>query len=189
MNFQPDPELPGGGTGFAAALGAAYRKPITMSCRYAPATIACEFLDNSVVLCDNIGRNVRRQGFTVYIEHHLTTTEGTPEPDIVAVMGTLGVVIDVQADGEQSDLECMGIWRRRSADDLLRLETVNRRDLTVIATRVVTTRVCSETNLQPEYHSAIRSLICQFSLILPAFSIKIVNKDLCPSNDVNLENK
>ena len=52
-----------------------------------------------------IGRNLRHQGFTVYNESHNTTSEGLRKPDIVAIMRTLGVVIDVQVAGEQFDLE------------------------------------------------------------------------------------
>ena len=88
-------------------------------------------------------------------------------------MWTLGMVIDVQVAGEQSDLgrartlkvqkyagnpdiqraiqdlgardilhlpailSCRGIWCKKSTDDLLRLGTINRRDLAVIATRVL----------------------------------------------------
>ena len=88
-------------------------------------------------------------------------------------MGTLGVVIDAQVAGEQSDflrartlklqkyagnpdiqraiqdlgarnilhlpaiLSCRGILCKKSADDLLKLGTINRRNLAVIATRVL----------------------------------------------------
>ena len=37
-----------------------------------------------------IGRNLRRQWFTVYDESHITISEGLRKPDIVAIMGTLG---------------------------------------------------------------------------------------------------
>ena len=88
-------------------------------------------------------------------------------------MGNLGLVIDAQVAGEQSDLErartlkvqkyagnpviqraiedlratnilhlpailsCRGVWSKKSADDLLRIDTINRRDLAIIATRVL----------------------------------------------------
>ena len=120
-----------------------------------------------------IGRNLRRQGFTVYDEPHITTSEGLRKPDIIAIMGNLGLVIDAQVAGEQSDLErartlkiqkyagnpdiqraiqdlgatnilhlpailsCRGVWSKKSADDLLRIGTINRRDLAIIATRVL----------------------------------------------------
>ena len=120
-----------------------------------------------------IGRNLRRQDFTVYNEPHITTSEGLRKPDIIAIMGNLGLVIDAQVAGEQSDLErartlkvqkytgnpdiqrtiedlgatnilhlpeilsCMGVWSKKSADDLLRIGTINCRDLAIIATRVL----------------------------------------------------
>ena len=44
-----------------------------------------------------------------YIEPYIPTIEGIRKPDIVAIIGTLKVVIDAQVAGEQSDLE--RAWR------------------------------------------------------------------------------
>ena len=52
-----------------------------------------------------IGRYLRRQGFTVYDEPHITTSKGLRKPDIITIMGNLGLVIDAQVVGEQFDLE------------------------------------------------------------------------------------
>ena len=52
-----------------------------------------------------IGRNLQSQGYTVYSEPHITISEGLRKPNIVAITGTLGVVIDAQVANEQSDLE------------------------------------------------------------------------------------
>ena len=41
----------------------------------------------------------------MYDEPHITTSEGLRNPDIIVIMGNLGLVIDAQAAGEQSDLE------------------------------------------------------------------------------------
>ena len=121
-----------------------------------------------------IGRNLRRYGFEVQEEPYYRTQEGLRKPDIVATMGTLGLVIDAQIVGEQSDLErartakirkyadipdieraiqretettnirhlpvilsWRGIWCRTFASDFLTLGTITRRDLAVIATRVL----------------------------------------------------
>ena len=101
------------------------------------------------------------------------TSEGLRKPDIIAIMGNVGLVIDAQVAGEQSDLErartlkvqkyagnrgiqratedlgatnilhlpailsCRGVWTKKSADDLLRIGTINRQDLAIIATRVL----------------------------------------------------
>ena len=52
-----------------------------------------------------LGRNLRRQGFEVQEEPHYRTPKGLRRPDIVATMGTLGLVIDAQIVGEKSDPE------------------------------------------------------------------------------------
>ena len=52
-----------------------------------------------------LGRNLRCQGFEVQEEPHYQTQEGLRKPDIMATMGTLGLVIDAQIVGEKSDLE------------------------------------------------------------------------------------
>ena len=52
-----------------------------------------------------LGRNLRRPGFEVQEEPHYCTQEGLRTPDIVVTMGILGLVIDAQIVGEQSDLE------------------------------------------------------------------------------------
>ena len=46
--------------------------------------------------------DLRRQGFEVQEEPHYRTQEGLKKPDIVATMGTHGLVIDAQIVGEQS---------------------------------------------------------------------------------------
>ena len=52
-----------------------------------------------------LGPNRRRQSFEIQEEPHYRTQEGMWKPDIVATMDTLGLVIDAQIVGEQSDLE------------------------------------------------------------------------------------
>ena len=52
-----------------------------------------------------LGRNLRRQDFEVQEETNYRSQEGLRKPDIVATLGTLGLVIDAQIVGEQSDLE------------------------------------------------------------------------------------
>ena len=41
----------------------------------------------------------------MYDEPHITTSEGLHKPDIIAIMGNLGLVIDAQVAGEECDLE------------------------------------------------------------------------------------
>ena len=131
-------------------------------------------IDRHDAVLSYIGRNLRRQGFQVQEEPHYRTQEGLRMPDIVATMGTLGLVIDAQIVGEQYDLErartakirkhadnpdiewaiqretgatnirylpvilfWRGIWCRTSASDFLTQGTITRRDLAVIATRVL----------------------------------------------------
>ena len=62
-------------------------------------------IDRHDAVLSYLGRNLRRQGFEVQEEPHYRTQEGLRKPDIVATMGTLGLVIDAQIVGEQSDLE------------------------------------------------------------------------------------
>ena len=44
-------------------------------------------------------------GFTVYIEPHIALIERKRNPDIIVVIGALGVVIDAQVAGKQADVE------------------------------------------------------------------------------------
>ena len=46
-----------------------------------------------------IGRNLRHEDFMVYNEPHITTSEGLRKREIVAIMGTLDVMIDAQVAG------------------------------------------------------------------------------------------
>ena len=62
-------------------------------------------IDRHDAVLSYLGRSLRRQGFEVQEEPHYWTQEGLRKPDIVATMGTLGLVIDAQIVGEQSDLE------------------------------------------------------------------------------------
>ena len=62
-------------------------------------------IDRHDAVLSYLGRNLRRQGFEVREEPHYRTQEGLRKPDIVATMGPLGLVIDAQIAGEQSDLE------------------------------------------------------------------------------------
>ncbi|KAL7295026.1 hypothetical protein TKK_0011629 [Trichogramma kaykai] len=121
-----------------------------------------------------ISRSLTRQGFEVRSEPRIPTSIGVRKPDLVATMGDLGVVLDIQIAGDQVDLDFVrhekirkystlpevsryitretgatnirhlpvvlswrGVWGRRSYLDLLALGTVNRRDLTIIATRTL----------------------------------------------------
>lgn len=121
-----------------------------------------------------ICRNVRCRGVTVEEEPRFMTTEGARKPNIVDIVGDLGVVIDLQVAGDQSDLEqarrakiikysenftidqevthttratnikhlpvilsCTGKWCRTSAEDSLRLGNLKKRNLAVIASRVL----------------------------------------------------
>ena len=52
-----------------------------------------------------LGLNLRRQGFKVQEEPYYRSQEELRKLHIVATMGTLGLVIDAQIVGEQSDLE------------------------------------------------------------------------------------
>ena len=131
-------------------------------------------IDRHDAVLSYLGRNLRRQGFEVQEEPHYRMQEGLRMPDIVAKMGTLGLVIDAQIVGEQSHLErartakirkyadnpdieraiqretgaanirhlpvilfWKGIWCKTSASDFLTLGTITRRNLAVIATRVL----------------------------------------------------
>ena len=62
-------------------------------------------IDRHDAVLSYIGRNLRRQGFEVQEEPHYRTLEVLIKPDIVATMGTLGLVIDAKIVGEQSNLE------------------------------------------------------------------------------------
>ena len=62
-------------------------------------------IDRHDAVLSYLGRNLRRHGFEVQEEPHYRTQEGLRRPDIVATMGILGLVIDAQIVGEQSDLE------------------------------------------------------------------------------------
>ena len=62
-------------------------------------------IDRHDAVLSYLGRNLRRQGFEVQEEPHYRTQEGLRKPDIVATMGTLGLVIETQIVSEQSDLE------------------------------------------------------------------------------------
>ena len=55
-----------------------------------------------------LGRNLRRQGFNVHEEPHYRTQIGLRKPDIVATMGTLGLVIDAHCR--------RAVWPRESQD-------------------------------------------------------------------------
>ena len=61
-------------------------------------------IDRHDAVLSYLGCNLRRQGFEVQEEPHYYTQEWLREPDIVATMGTLGLVIDAQIVGEQSDV-------------------------------------------------------------------------------------
>ena len=62
-------------------------------------------IDRYNAVLSYLGRNLRRQGFEVQEEPHYRTQEWLRKPDIIATMGTLGLVIDIQIVTEQSDLE------------------------------------------------------------------------------------
>ena len=62
-------------------------------------------IDRHNAVLSYLGCNLRCQGFEVQEEPQYRTQEGLRKPDIVATMGTLGLVIDAQIFGELSDLE------------------------------------------------------------------------------------
>ena len=62
-------------------------------------------IDRHDAVLSNLGCNLLRLGFEIQEEPHYLTQEGLRKPDIVATMGILGLVIDVQIVGEQCDLE------------------------------------------------------------------------------------
>ena len=62
-------------------------------------------IDRHDAVLSYLGRNLRCRGFEVQEEPHYRTQEWVRKPDIVATMGTLGLVIDAQIIGEQFNLE------------------------------------------------------------------------------------
>ena len=62
-------------------------------------------IDRHDAVLSYLAYNLRCQDFEIQEEPHYRMQEGLRTPDIVATMGTLRLVIDVQIVGEQSDLE------------------------------------------------------------------------------------
>lgn len=49
-------------------------------------------------------RRIKRSGYTVHTEPHIPTAVGIRKPDIVAILGHTGIIVDAQVVSEQTDL-------------------------------------------------------------------------------------